>query len=487
MKEKLLRYSLIANAILYASIFIGAIYMPSDPDLGWHLRYGEYFFKTGHVLRTNPLTQLMPDYRWNNSSWLTDLISYQVYHHAGFIGLSLLSAAVVVMTFYFMAKSATLSIFEKSIIFPIIFYFLVTLNFISFRGQQLSLLFLSILYFFLSLYKKNNRTSLVLIPLFIVWGNLHGEYILGLAVFAIWVGVFLVKETILDYKFRFADLIKDNKYLLTSFVGSLAGVLINPFGIGVYQEALGHFSDPLQKNVSEFLAPADFSAVWWHLLFCLLVVMFGMLLLGTGRKNWDKIPFYFPSLLLLLLTFWIKRYAWPFYYSSIFLFQPVVHFFEPETRKRAEQAGLVISAIFLVMVIAVKHPIRLRDFSWDKYCTINEGCSPKAAEFVLSHKLNNEKLLTIYDWGGYLDWNFRQITPTIDGRMHLWRDRNGFSAFAYYFPIEQNKLDIDKTPYDTVLAAKDKAVYDRLVELAHENKWKELYTDHYSAVFVRKD
>ncbi|MEK9175970.1 MAG: hypothetical protein AAB520_00845, partial [Patescibacteria group bacterium] len=53
---------------LYLGIFIFSIHLPQDPDLGWHLKYGEYFFENGSVLRDNTFSALMPDYKWSNSS-----------------------------------------------------------------------------------------------------------------------------------------------------------------------------------------------------------------------------------------------------------------------------------------------------------------------------------------------------------------------------------------------------------------------------------
>lgn len=488
MKKRFLSLPLITNFIIFLSVFIGAIYIPQDPDLGWHLKYGEYFFKTGHILRTNPYTQLMPDFRWNNSSWLTDLITYSSYHLGGFIALSVLSALVVTATFYFMSKSAKLSIFEKSIIFPIILYFLSSLNFISFRGQLLSLLFLSILYFILFKFEENKKNAFFLIPLFMIWGNLHGEYILGLAVLAIWTTVYISKEIILTYKSKIKKLIVEERFLLSSFVASFFAVLINPFGVGVYEEALHHFRDPLQKSVTEFVAPADFSAVWWHLIFCGLIMFVGLLLLGLSRKNWDKAPFYVPSVVLLLLTFWVRRYAWPFYYSAIFLFQPVVHFFEPDNKKHSKYASFFIAILFLLGVALVKYPIHFKSYNWDSYCSDTVKCSHQAAKFVISHHLNNNKLLTMYDSGGFLIWNYPQIKPTIDGRMHLWKDKNGFSGFGYYYPIEQNTTnDVQITSYNSVLASKQKPIYKHLLFLSNQGKWKEIYSDKYSAIFVRSN
>src|SRR3989344_2069756 len=148
---------LITAAIIYSSIFIASLFAPADPDLGWHLKYGKFFFENGRILRENTFSALMPDYKWNNSSWLTDLITYQTYTNFDFIGLSVLGAIIISLTFLFLGKAAKLSIFEKSIIFPIILYLVQPVNQISMRGQLLSLMFLSLLFFVLSKFESNKK------------------------------------------------------------------------------------------------------------------------------------------------------------------------------------------------------------------------------------------------------------------------------------------------------------------------------------------
>jgi hypothetical protein len=486
MNRFISKFSILVNLILFSAIFIASIYMPDDPDFGWHLKYGEYFFKTGEVLRDNPLTQLMPDYKWNNSSWLTDLLTYQTFNNFGFIGISILGALVITLTFYFIGKAAKLSLFEKSIIFPIILYFENAVNMVSFRGQLISLLFTAVLFYLLSKYEQNKKIALLLIPFFMLWGNFHGQYIMGYGIFGIWALVYLVKEIYLTYRVNITNLLVDNRFLLAALFISPLAILINPFGIGVYLEALGHFDDPMQKSISEFLAPADFSATWWQLIFCGIAMTIGVLLLGTGKKNLDKAPFYVPSIVLYIFTFWIKRYAWTFYYSAVFLFQPVVHFFEPDDKRQALYSSLVISVLFLLTVVYLKPISVLSSMNWDKYCSGTVNCSKNAAKFVVDNKLNNDKLLTTYDYGGFLIWNYPEIKPTIDGRMHLWRDEKGYSAFEYYYPIEQDTTnDIDATPYKTVLTSTKKPLYRRLIDLHNLNRWKLVYRDNNSAVFVR--
>src|SRR3990167_1201022 len=133
------------NLLTYSTVFLASLFHPSDPDLGWYLKYGEYFFKNHTILRENIFSSQMTDFRWVNHSWGTDLISYFTFSNFGFLGLSILGALVITATFYFFAKSAKLNLFEKALIFPILLYFLSPLNSVSFRGQLLSLLFLGIL------------------------------------------------------------------------------------------------------------------------------------------------------------------------------------------------------------------------------------------------------------------------------------------------------------------------------------------------------
>src|SRR3989344_5953700 len=210
------------NFLTYSAVFFASLFHPYDFDLGWHLKYGEYFFKNDHILRENIFSSDMQNYHWVNSSWLTDLFSYATFANFGFLGLSILGAAVITATFYFFAKSARLDYFEKALIFPPLLYFLSPLNSVSFRGQLLSLMLLGILTYILTITtSRHSHPSVVptktriginpsenpilnqveddkilyLLPLlFAIWSNLHGQFILGLAVFAIWIAANISSE-----------------------------------------------------------------------------------------------------------------------------------------------------------------------------------------------------------------------------------------------------------------------------------------------------
>ena len=481
--NRLLKIS--AGFLPYLAVFFASLFHPADPDLGWHLKYGEYFFSHGAILRDNTFSALMPNYHWNNSSWATDLLTYQAFNFFGFIGISILGALTIILTFFFIGKAAKLNLFEKSIIFPLILYFTNPVNSVSFRGQILSLMFMAIMFYILSIHKKDSKKILLLIPLFLLWSNFHGEFVLGIVLLLMWVGVYMIKEMFLNFGKNIKKLIVTEKLLLLASLGSVLSVVISPFGLGVYFESLGHLSNPLQKFVVEFLPIGELSTVWWHQILTGCIIFLGILLLGLGRKTLDKAPFYAPSIILFIMTFLIRRYAWPFYYSAIFLFQPAVNFLKPDNEKHTLYLTAFFVISFFSLSIALRYPFKdIRTYSWDVYCIKTVNCSPDSAKAVIDNKLNNDKLLTIYDYGGWLIWNYPNIKPTIDGRMHLWSE-NGFSAFGYYYPIEQNWKNIDGTPYNAVLTSHRKPIYQRLLELSMEGKWRLIYNDQNSAVFVR--
>ncbi len=467
-------------------VFLAALNVPHDIDLGWHLKYGEYFFAHGNLLRDNTFSTMMPDYHWVNSSWLTDLFTYGAYHLLGFLGLTLLAAVVITLTFLFVSLAFRLTFFEQAFLFPILLYIEDPLNSVSFRGQLLSMFLISVLLFVLNrLNKVNPKWTLVLIPVFLIWSNIHGEYLLGLGLFFCWL-VFKVVELIF-----FTDL--EEKELATksliiaavTFVFSGLATLINPFGISIYQESLHHFANPWQKYIAEWLPFISLSQLWWNHIIYATLLLFSLIAIFFTNQYKKILPIIGVSVIVFLMTFFIRRYAWPFYYLSIPLLLPIVHFLQPDTKKFQTIGATILLALVLVVVILFKLPFQqFASMNWDRYCFEFSYCSPKSAE-ILSNYPQKNNLLTAYDFGGWLIWNYPNIKPSIDGRMHLWQDDKGYSAFAEYYPLEQNWQDINNSDYNLVYMSTSKPMYQRLEQLVSEGKWKSIYQDQFAGIFER--
>lgn len=471
----------------FVVVFTYSLFIPSDSDMGWHLKYGEYFFQHHQILRENIFSTQMPGYQWVNSSWATDLITYAVFKNFGFIGLSLFSALIVTGIFYFFSKVAKLSLWEKSLLFPIVLYLERPFIEVSFRGQLLTLLAFSVLYFIFDQYTQGRKKiALLFIPLFMLWSNIHGQFILGLGIFFIMLSFYIVQ------KYHFAakwdekkDVRSEVKYLTLIFVLSTIATLINPFGAEIYIESLKHFGNPLQKFIIEWLPFDRFSLLWWNLMFWETIIIISLGIIIYQKRFFQKSYLLIPTIILLILSVQVRRYMWVLLLVSI----PVTKvFFETIKPKIAEISGTIATIALLFFygyILLVKTPSEnITVMNWDRYCDITK-CSPKAAQFLVENKLPG-KLMTFYNWGGWLIANYPQIKTSIDGRMHLWKDESGYSAFLDYYPYEQNRKDIDQSDYNVVFMTPGKPVHKRLMELVKDGKWKIVYSDNRASIFVRE-
>jgi len=477
-------HSYISAILPYLFVFVASIFKPSDHDLGWHLKYGEYFFKNGRLLSENTFSTEMADFQWANIAWLTDVISYALFYIGGFFALSLAGAAVITLTFFFFAKAFRLSYWQKAIVFPLLIFMLDPLNNVSFRGQLISMTFLGVLYFFLEYFKLGKEKIIFAIPLlFLLWANVHGQFILGLGVLALWMGSYLLEIFLKERKIS-VDLKSKLKLFLLIGCLSLLAPFIHPYGYKVYFDAVIHFHNPLLKNVVEYVPAGELSSIWINQV--LMAVFIGISVVTYLFKNiWkEKLTTVIPATVLYGLSLSVKRYTWSMYYMAIPFLTLLADFFTPPTKKFQHMFATIIFLLLFIPVIFLKLPLnQYTHMTWDTFCRDVSNCSPKGAEELKKYYVEG-KTMTLYDWGGWMIWNYPEMKPSADGRMHLW-EKDGYSAFRHDFYIEQNLADISYSKYDVVFTSKEKAIATRLQELRNDGEWELLFEDKTAVIYRR--
>ena len=467
-------------------VFLASLFRPNDTDLGWHLKYGEYFFKNQEILRENIFSTMMPNYKWPNTDWGIDIITYLTYNNFGFLGLTLLGALVITLTFLFFSKAFKLDFFEKALIFPFIAYIEIPLNQLSFRGQLVSIFFLGILFYLIEKYDLGREKIIYfVIPLFLLWANLNGQFILGLVLFAIWIFLYLI---FLFFKEEEKIFVLKSKIKTLGFVFILTifATLINPFGFDIYKVVFSHFGSENLKSIAEYLPFKESTALWWNQLIVGVLIGVGFMFIFFNGEIKKKFPMFSILGILYVLSWMVKRYAWSFYYLAIPFLKPLVYFVKPDSKKYTFITATFLFVIYICVIIIIKVPLtQYKDMSWDIYCKEYINCSPKAAEFIIENQLNKNDLMTVYDFGGWLIWNYPQLKPSIDGRMHMWIDNKGYSAFSDYYGYEQNLKDINDSKYNTVFMARSKPLYDTLINEVKKGRWQLAYQDNVSGVFIR--
>jgi hypothetical protein len=452
------------------AVFLASLYIPYDADLGWHLKYGEYVIEHGHALRQNIFSSTMTSYHWVNHSWATDVVTYLLYRAGGFPAISIAAAVSFTLALFLLSRAFNFTIWEEAILFPLLIYFEIPFLEVSWRSQLLSLTFIGALFWIIRRYEAGKKHILWLsIPLMICWSNFHGEFILGLILLWGWT---VMKRPIF------------NLPVLISLLSSIL-VMVHPFGIGIYLEILNHFGNPMQKNIVEWLPLQLYSFLWWK-----LVIWGALVICGTASILYTKklryLPFAILSIVFLGLSFWMRRYTWPMMFISLPVLQPFVAYLAPETKKMSYLLSSIIISVYVASQLLVAVPSRhIFTMNWDRYCTQYIFCSPKSAQYLREHHLT-KNLLTFYNWGGWLIWQYPDIKPSIDGRMPFWKDDKGQSAFAVYYPLEQNITSIEKTSYDIVYMTPTKPLYKQMTALVKKGEWNLVYHDQYAGIFVRR-
>src|SRR3989344_5882551 len=170
-----------------AFVFNAAVRNTIGYDLGWQMRDGEYIVKHRTWQWTNISTSEMAGYKWVSSSWGLNVIRYIIFNNWGFLGLTIVQALIFASTLLVFFRAFMLSYWEASFLVIGLVYLLTPILVDGLTGQAVSFLGTAVLYLILARWKEGNRKIIWLaIPLFFIWANLHGQFVLGLVIMGLW-------------------------------------------------------------------------------------------------------------------------------------------------------------------------------------------------------------------------------------------------------------------------------------------------------------
>jgi hypothetical protein len=153
-----------------------------DPDFWWHLRSGQLILQHGGLLHTDPFTYTVSSHVWTMHEWLTEVVFAELYRWGG------LAAIVAVLSI--VSWLGVLCIFARARLDsprPLVLGGGMVLGVIAGypiwgpRAQMLTFAFacLTLLLAERQL-RRGGRLGLLLLPMFLVWSNLHSGFLIGL-------------------------------------------------------------------------------------------------------------------------------------------------------------------------------------------------------------------------------------------------------------------------------------------------------------------
>ncbi len=470
--------------LIFLSLFFFFLRPPTDPDLGWHLKYGQQIIEQQRFPRVDTFSSTMSTYAWADSYWLSEVFIYGLFKFGGYVLLSLvfalIAASAVALVFTgFTVEREAIDYWEKIKLTSLTFTAVLLITpFVGIRPQTISLLFFS-----MTLLLLRNRRYRFLPLLFLLWANFHAGFVLGLAiVWLSWLGT-LVDQVIGSTNKSWTKL---PSYLITRlpFYPALCTLvtLFNPYGLSLWRTIINDAGSlEIKQQIAEWqptVLRSDLGLIYFVILFTVLILL--------GRNFRKESFFNLASLLIFaFLSLASIRHiplfavlAVPFASRSL----PSIH-----GRSLKYLYYWLLFTFLGVALISFGYFLKpLLLGQWANRSTLGYGNYPSGALIYLKTQPPGGIGLNTYGWGGYLLWNLPGFKSFIDGRMPGWAYPNEPSFFSEYVKAVDLKPGwrevLDKYSVRWVVLEKTVPLAQALAALPG---WHKVYEDDLAVVIRR--
>lgn len=414
----------------------------ADGDVGWHIRTGEYVLNQRTVPHQDLYSFSKPQAEWYAWEWLTDVVVASLHRWAGLKGVVLFSAVTIAL---FAATLMRRMVWRGTHVLVAMLVALLgvgasSMHFLA-RPHIFTLVLLSVSVWVIEAdRRKPSRRVWLLVPLTMVWVNLHGGFLALIAVLGLTAAgnaIEVALEAPADLRFKLAVVAGGMRgaaryAALTAACG--AASLVNPYGWNLHRH-VGEYlrSDWIRAVVQEFQSPSFRNE---NMLQFELLMFSGLMVAGTRLARRQVVEG-------LWILFWLHMSLGSVRHVPVFVTvtAPIVAaelgtWFAAATRKasKASVAGIVnqiaedtaagfrrTSAVpfAAVAVLALlNHPIRWpTDFP--------DVLFPTA--MVHRHKglLFGQRVLTTDQWADYLIYLNPEQKVYVDGRSDFYGPQVG--------------------------------------------------------------
>ena len=230
-----------------------------DAGIGWHIRTGHLILGTHSIPRLDPFSSTMHGKTWYAWEWLYDAGVGAIHRAAGLNGVVFFSALLIALTFVLVLRM----MLARGVNLPVAVILLLlgvsasTIHFFA-RPHVLSWLFTLIWFGLLERFEGGGKTRCLLwLPvLTLLWVNLHGGFVVGFILLAIYFVSALVTRLVPRSEQDRGPAFVQMQALGVAGILAFAATFANPYGyklhIHIYQYLTDRF---LMDHIDEFLSP----------------------------------------------------------------------------------------------------------------------------------------------------------------------------------------------------------------------------------------
>jgi len=481
----------------------GARGLLGDGDTGWHIRTGEWILSHHRVPWADMFSFTRTGAPWFAWEWLWDVMFALLFRSGGLAAVVAASTLVICLT-----SVALFRLIRRKCDIGLV---AIAVTLLATGGCAIHWLarphLFTILFFTLTLHitdrAEAGRTKLLvwLVPLTLIWTNLHGGFFVIFLVLACYIGSNLLNALIeRDPLARRGYLSRTGPWLAT-FAACMAVTLVNPYGWQLHRHVIAYIADPyLLKHIAEFqgldfhspasvffepLMIAAYAASFWAIRqrrFADALLSLGWMHLALIAQR--NVPLFSIACAPLVAEAAIaairaartaplterigKLAAW---------FQNASAGIEPTDRiPRVHLVSALAFGLVTVLLFAPKPPNDRFVAAYDPK-NFPEGALPVLAAG------ETHRIFAQDQWGDYLIYRLYPATKVfIDGRSDFYGSEFGEEYLRLLTVQEGWNKTLDRYAIDTIVLA-PKAALTTLLKVSRD--WHVVYDDHYSIVFRR--
>jgi hypothetical protein len=483
-----------------------------DAGIGWHIRTGQLILATHTIPKVDPFSSSMVGEAWFAWEWLYDVIVGQLEARLGLNGVVWLTAIVIALVFAGLFRGLVQRGVNVviSVLLTLLALSASTIHFLA-RPHLLSWLFTLIWFWILDASERRSsddgsnalsRRRLWILPiLMLVWVNVHGGFLVGFVLLAIfwiaaaWTWLSASDNRLEDALVRITAAKRLRDLLLLGLISTAASFL-NPYGWKLHAHIYSYLTNSfLMNHIEEFQSP-NFHGLAQKCFAILLVIVVGALAIRRRELH-------LSAVLTVLFAIYSGLYASRnIPVSSILLVLAIVpllsstcskwQFFSGMQQIESNQRGHLwpIFAVVLTMALAANAgragSSTLMDAHFDP-----RRMPVEAVNYLQQHGVPGP-LLSPDSWGGYLIYRLDTFRMDKDGippdRRVIIDDRHDLygetflKSYLKMMHVERHWQDfLREHEPSCVLLPRDAALANVLLET---RQWKPIYSDETAIAFV---
>jgi len=401
-------------------------------DTWWHLRAGSWIVEQHAILDADPFSLTRQGEPWIYPGWMAELALYFAYIAAGYAGLNLLTAALILAAFIFLWDTTKARPLLKSVL--ILLAAITSAVYWSARPHIFSFLLSSVFLWVLEKERAKPGWLLwILPPLMGLWANLHGGFAIGFILIMIYLlGIFV--KAVGDWfitRARLMEIWRIHRIPAMRLVGVgivAAGFLgLNPHGFAMLTYPLRTVSiGSLQNYIQEWQSPDFHQLQVQPFLWMILLTLLAFSLTNVDIHPVEVISAGIFMAMSLLAVRNIATYALvsaPIlarHFDSVFDRFPGGEWVKGELPTRLTH--WINTGLLILLLIPAGLKMRLPLLAETNKRAIAEAY-PQAAIEYLKNSTRKGNLFNSYNWGAYLIWElYPERLSFVDGRTDLFDD-----------------------------------------------------------------